>query len=458
MHVTFCGAAETVTGSCHLIEASGKRILVDCGMFQGERSLRQRNREPFPFEPSSIDCLVLSHAHLDHCGLVPKLVRDGFRGEILCTPPTAEIARVILADSAHIQVEDAAYRARKARRRGERAEPPIYDMGDVLDAVSLFGRQPGYAEVTRIAGEVDLVLHDAGHILGSSIVELRAEGKTLVFSGDLGNLHQPIVQDPSSPPAADAVLIESTYGDRRHKTIEDSVGELREAIQTVIGRGGNLLIPSFALERTQEVLYEIFLMWRKRELPACAIYLDSPLAIATTRIFARYPDWFDAEGQALFATDPNPFSFPPLRFSQTTDESKRINAKSGGAVIIAGSGMCSGGRIIHHLRHNLWNDRCGIVFVGYQAAGTLGRRIVDGADRVNVFGEEVSVRASVWTVNGFSSHADQPILVDWLRRAGAPKVFLVHGELSGLQGLASRVKQDLGLDARIARWKETVEI
>ena len=458
MKVTSYGAAETVTGSCHLVETRDRRILLDCGLFQGGHSLEDRNRTAFPFSASEIDTVVLSHAHLDHCGLLPKLVRDGFGGEIVCTPPTAEIARVILADSAHIQTEEAAYRARKARRRGETSRPPIYDMGDVLETVTRFGRQPEYRDITPLGDGIEVVLHDAGHILGSAIIELRSEGKTLVFSGDLGNLHQPIVRDPTPAPKADAVLVESTYGDRKHRTIDESVSELEEALQTVIGRGGNLLIPSFALERTQEVLYELFLLWQAGRMPKCKIFLDSPLAIATTRIFAKYPDYFDAEGRALFAKEPDPFRFPPLEYSQTTDESKRINALPSGNVIIAGSGMCTGGRIIHHLRHNLWNEKSGVVFVGYQASGTLGRRIVEGTDHVRIYGEDLAVRASVWTVNGFSSHADQPILIDWLRSASADKIVLVHGEESSFAGLAARVKTDLGKTAHIARWKVPIEI
>ena len=458
MHVTSYGAAETVTGSCHLVETNGRKILLDCGLFQGGHELDARNHNPFPFKASDVDTVVLSHAHLDHCGLLPKLVHDGFAGEIVCTPPTAEIARVILADSAHIQTEEASYRARKAKRRGEAARPPIYDMGDVLETVTHFGRRPEYGKATPLGDGIEVILHDAGHILGSAIVELRDGKKTLVFSGDLGNLHQPIVRDPTPAPHADVVLVESTYGDRRHRTLDESVSELRDALQTVIGRGGNLLIPSFALERTQEVLYELFLLWRSGEMPKCKIILDSPLAIATTRIFAKYPEYFDDEGRALFTGDPNPFQFPPLEYSQTTDESKRINALPEGNVIIAGSGMCTGGRIIHHLRHNLWNEQSGVVFVGYQAGGTLGRRIVEGADRVRIFGEELSVRASIWTVNGFSSHADQPILIDWLRSASADKIVLVHGEETSFAGLAARVKADLGKTAQVARWKQPIEI
>ena len=458
MRITFCGAAETVTGSCHLVETEGLRVLLDCGLFQGPREIEGRNRGSFPFAPTDIDFVLLSHAHLDHVGLVPRLVREGFGGEVVATPPTAEIAKVILMDSAHIQVEEASYWARKARRGGKKALPPLYDVGDVLDSLDAFRRRVPYDKPLSLGNGVEAVFHDAGHILGSATIELRVEGKTLLFSGDLGNRHRPIVRDPSDPPRADVVLVESTYGNRRHRSIEESVAELKEAIDAVIGRGGNLLIPSFALERTQEVLYELFCLWQKQELPECKIFLDSPLAIATTRIFARYPEYFDEEGREVFSHSPNPFRFPPLHYTQTTEESKRINAVPKGNIIIAGSGMCSGGRIIHHLRHNLWREESGVILVGFQARGTLGRTIIDGAKRVNIFGEEIAVQAQVWTVNGFSAHADQPILLDWLKKADPEHLFLVHGEGQVLKDFKQTIAETLDIDAQIAVWQNSAEV
>jgi len=458
MRITFCGAAETVTGSCHLVEVDGLRLLLDCGLFQGGRQREDLNREPFPFDPKEIDAVLLSHAHLDHAGRLPLLVRQGFSGKILCTAPTAEIAKLMLADSAHLQIEEASYRARKARRRGETAESPLYDMADVLHCAELFHPVTGYDQPTKINDRVSCVFHDAGHILGSASIELETSNGRLLFSGDLGNRHQPIVRDPSPPPAVDVLLVESTYGDRAHRSMDDTVTEFKTAIETVIPNNGNLLIPSFALERAQEVLYELFLLWNNGELPRCRIFLDSPLAISTTRVFARYPEYFDAEGQEIFAAHPNPFDFTPLRYTQTTDESKEINKKSRGNIIIAGSGMCTGGRIIHHLRHNLWHKNSGILFVGYQAVGTLGRRIVDGAERVRIFGEEVASTAHVWTVNGFSSHADQPILLDWIRQAAPEHLFLVHGEDDTLRAFADRIREELSLEPHVAKWQETIEI
>ena len=458
MKITFCGAAKTVTGSCHLVEDSGLRILLDCGLFQGGHRREDLNRDPFPFDPKSIDAVLLSHAHLDHTGRLPLLVQRGFSGPIYCTAPTAEIAKLMLADSAHLQMEEASYRARKARRRGETADPPLYDMSDVLRCAELFHSVDGYDRRIQLNEQVSCVFHDAGHILGSAAVELATSNGKLLYSGDLGNRHQPIVRDPSPPPPVDVLLVESTYGDRAHRSMADTLVEFRSSIDEVIPHDGNLLIPSFALERAQEVLYELFILWKTNALPRCRIFLDSPLAISTTHVFGRYPEYYDAEGQRVFSGDPHPFRFAPLRFTQTTDESKEINKASRGNIIIAGSGMCTGGRIIHHLRHNLWHEKSGVLFVGYQASGTLGRRIVDGADQVRIFGEEIKVAARVWTTNGFSSHADQPILLDWIRRADPEHLFLVHGERDTLDAFAARVREQLSLNPQIAEPKQTVEI
>jgi len=328
----------------------------------------------------------------------------------------------------------------------------------VLRCVELFRPIEAYGRETSLRGKLSCILHDAGHILGSACVELRTSSGNLLFSGDLGNRHRPIVRDPSAPPRADVVLVESTYGNRQHRTMEESVVELEEALRTVIPAGGNLLIPSFALERTQEVLYELFILWKSRRLPRCAIYVDSPLATSTTRVFERFADYFDDEGRRVFSVSPNPFEFPPLTYVETMEESKRLNAQPGGSVILAGSGMCNGGRIVHHLRHNLWNAVSGVVFVGYQGVGTLGRVLVDGASSVRIFGEDVSVRARIWTVGGFSSHADQAGLLDWVRQAARGRLFLVHGEPDTLKAFAGALRTELGVEPEIAARGETVAL
>lgn len=458
MRITFCGAAGMVTGSCHLVETGGLRILLDCGYFQGGRERENLNEDAFPFDPASIDVVLLSHAHLDHAGRLPLLVRRGFSGDIRCTRPTAEIARLMLVDSAQLQMNETAYRARKAKRRGEESPKPLYDLTDVVRCSELFRPTDGYGTAIRLNDQVSAVFHDAGHILGSAAIELQTKAGRLLYSGDLGNRHQPIVRDPAPPPKVDVLLVESTYGDRRHRSMQETVEEFRTAIEDVIPNGGNLLIPSFALERSQEVLYELFRLWQQDLLPRCRVYLDSPLAIATTRVFERHVEYFDAEGREVFSAQPNPFDFTPLRFTQSTEESKEINKASRGNIIIAGSGMCTGGRIVHHLRHNLWHNASGVLFVGYQAVGTMGRRIVDGAQRVSIFGEEVAVRARIWTTNGFSSHADQAILLDWIRQADPENLVLVHGEDNTLQAFSQAIREQLSLNPHIARHEEVLEI
>ncbi|HAF71118.1 TPA: MBL fold metallo-hydrolase [Candidatus Acetothermia bacterium] len=438
MQITFWGAAGTVTGSCHLVEAAGIKLLLDCGMFQGHEE--GKNRRPFPFDPKEVDYVVLTHAHLDHCGMIPRLVREGFAGQVLSTPPTADLARLILLDAAHLQEEEAERQARKAARRGEPPPTPLFDLGDVLSAMDHFSLRVGYGQEVELAPGVKVKLHDAGHILGSAMVELSAAGHSLLYSGDLGSWGRPIVRDPSDPPRTDLLICEGTYGDRTHRSFQESVAEFQEALVTVLGRGGTVLIPSFALERTQEVLYVLYLLWKERHLPRdTRIVLDSPLGSGITRAFARYPDWFDEEGQRLFSEAENPFRFPALSIVRSAEESRRLNDAGGGYVIIAGSGMCTGGRIVHHLRHRLWRGEDGVVFVGYQAQGTLGRAIVDGAKRVRVLGEEVAVKADIWTINGFSAHADQEELVRWALEARPPRAFLVHGEDRALSALARRL-------------------
>jgi metallo-beta-lactamase family protein len=449
MKLSFHGADQGVTGSCHLLEFRGKRILVDCGMYQGGRELAEENAEPFGFEPRDIDVLLLTHAHLDHCGRIPLLVKRGFTGEIITTAATVELARLVMLDAAGLQEEEARYRSRKSRRhhgnhRGNHREEeePLYTTLDTLNSLDYFGRKARYDQPLEVVPGIRATFLDAGHILGSAsiLLELDNGGRThrLLFSGDLGYSGRAILRDPAPPPVVDTVVMETTYGDRLHKQLQPSIEELYAVINDTIGRGGNVIIPTFALERAQEILYYL----REgvedgRITHFINVFLDSPMAISATEIFRRHPECFDH--QTLQSTDGggDPFALPGLHFTRETAESIAINQVSSGAVIMAGSGMCTGGRVRHHLKHNLWDQRSSVVFVGYAAQGTLARRIIDGADSVRIFGEDIPVRASVHTIGGFSAHADQAELLAWHRRTGQPKTtFLVHGEPDSMRVFA----------------------
>lgn len=462
MKLTFHGAAKTVTGSCTLLQIDKLKILIDCGMWQGPEEIESRNWLPFGFPPSKIDYVILTHAHLDHCGLIPRLVREGFSGEILCTEPTRDLARLILTDSAQLQEEEAAVLSKKERRRGGSPVRPLYEIEDVLNSLDRFADPVPFNKTIDLAKGVKLQLRDAGHVLGAAFVQVRVarkRPKRLLFSGDLGNRDKLLTPDPSEPEPADVVILESTYGDRAHRSMRDSIAELRQALLLTFARGGNVLIPSFALERSQELLAVLFQLYKRKELPGCQIFLDSPLAISTTRVFRRYSEYLKPEEAQTLAHSPNPFDFPALRFARTPDESRAINAISSHAIIIAGSGMCTGGRILHHLKHQVWRSECSLVFVGYQAEGTLGRRLIEGARTVRIFGEEIAVRAQIWTINGFSAHADQPGLLRWLSHAQKPEqIFLVHGEMPSSRALKHAIQTKLGCTAHIADWKETIEL
>ena len=444
MKLSFHGAARTVTGSCHLLEACGKRILVDCGLLQGGHALERENAEPFGFDPRSIDLVLLTHAHLDHCGRLPLLVKQGFRGEIVATAATRDLTRLVLLDSAHLQEEDARRRARQAQRGGQRAaEAPLYTLIDVLDALDRFGRSVDYRETVTISDGLRVTFHDAGHILGSAsiLVEAAEDGaaRRILFSGDLGSAGRPLLGPPAPPAAADIVVMETTYGDRRHRSYRDSIEELHAAIRDTFARGGNVIVPTFALERAQELLYAIRTgIAAGREQASVQVFLDSPMAISATEIFRRHPECYGPELAALFAQGQDPFSVPGLHVVRDASESMALNRIPGGAIIMAGSGMCTGGRVRHHLKHNLWRPEAGIVFVGFAAIGTLARQIIDGARSVRLFGEEIPVRAAIHTINGFSGHADQQELLAWRRAVGGgTTTFLVHGELEAMGKFAA---------------------
>ncbi len=464
MKLTFHGAAKTVTGSCTLLQIDKLKILIDCGLWQGSEEVESRNWLPFGFPPSTIDYVILTHAHLDHCGLIPRLVREGFAGEILCTEPTRDLARLLLTDSAQLQEEEAAVLSKKERRRGGSPIRPLYEIEDVLNSLDRFADPVPLNKTIDLAKGVQLQFRDAGHILGAAFVQLkvterRKSPKRLIFSGDLGNTDKLLTPDPADPQPADVVVIESTYGDRTHRSMRESIAELRQALLLTFARGGNVLIPSFALERSQELLAVLFQFYKRKELPGCQIFLDSPLAISATRAFRRYSQYLKPHEAQALRHSPNAFDFPALRFARTPEESKAINSLTSHAIIIAGSGMCTGGRILHHLKHQLWRPECSVVFVGFQAEGTLGRRLIEGARTARIFGEEIAVRAQIWTINGFSAHADQAGLLRFLTQARKPeKIFLVHGEMPNLLAFKQAIQTKLGRTAHIADWKETVEL
>jgi metallo-beta-lactamase family protein len=444
MKLSFHGADRDVTGSCHLLEAQGKRILVDCGLYQGGRDLDEENREDFGFDPGSIDLLLLTHAHLDHCGRIPLLVRQGFRGEIVATAATHELARVVLLDAAHLQEEEAERHTRHAHRHGHPPPEPLYGVLDALNALGRFGRTASYGRPIELAPHLSASFHDAGHILGSAsirIEETDGEHRSVIFSGDLGNLDRPILRDPQTPPQADTVVMETTYGDRRHKALAPSIGELYQAITDTLARGGNVIIPTFALERAQEILYYLREGIESGQLPASLpVFLDSPMAISATEIFRHHPECYDAEANALFREGKDHFSLPALRFTRETADSMALNRLVGGAVIMAGSGMCTGGRVRHHLRHNLWRKDSSIVFVGYAAPGTLARILIDGAKQVKLFGDQIPVRARLHTINGFSAHADVDELLAWQRALAPARTVLVHGDERAMRSFAGQLK------------------
>ncbi len=449
MKLHFYGAARTVTGSCFMLEGKST-ILVDCGMFQG--SVEKRNFRPFPFNCEGVDAVLLTHAHIDHIGLLPKLVRCGFSGDVYCTGATKVIAEHMLYDSAKIQEEEARTMTRKNLRRGKPPVEPLYTEEDVRDCFRLKWKVI-YPDRERELLEYTVRAREAGHVLGSVFLEVEGERK-ITFSGDLGERPKLIIRDPEMPDKTDFLLVESTYGDRNHESLEKSIEELKDAINTTLAMGGNVVIPSFALERTQEILYVLHRLYESGEIPDCPVFLDSPLAIDITEIFMRHRELYNREAYEE-AKRGNPFVVPGLKFTRSVDESKEINEVSG-AIIIAGSGMCNGGRIKHHLKHNLWRKESSIVFVGYQAKGTLGRRIVDGAKKVRIYGEEIAVKARIYTINGFSAHAGRDFLAEWAVRARAKKTFVVHGEFEKSAKLAELLRER-GLSCEIPEWRSCFE-
>lgn len=446
----FHGAAGEVTGSCYLLRVNGSKLLLDCGLIQGRPRDEVRNSEPFPFEPSSIDAVILSHAHLDHSGRLPLLVRRGFRGPIYAHEATRDLCRIMLQDAAYISEKEAEWENTKRRRKGLALREPLYTSDDALKALQQF-RTLHFEGITEVMSGISLRLKDAGHILGSSLVELWLQegelSRKLVFSGDLGHRGAPVMRDPARIREADLVIMESTYGDRVHRSWDETWQEMASILEQAAGSGGNVLIPAFSVGRTQDLLYSFAHHFQQWGMKNWTLFLDSPLAIEATEVYARHPELYDAEARKLFSGGRKPFSPPNLHISRSAEESMAINRIHSGAIIIAGSGMCDGGRIKHHFKHNIWRRNCHVVIVGFQAAGTLGRRLVDGARHIRLWGETVKVAARIHTLGGLSAHADHEGLLAWYDTfEGRPPLVLTHGEENARRQLAVGLRQRLGVE------------
>jgi metallo-beta-lactamase family protein len=461
MKLSFLGAAQNVTGSRYLLEAGGKRILVDCGLYQ-ERDFRARNWDPFPVPPKSIDLILLTHAHLDHSGYLPRMVKNGFRGRVYLTQVTAEIAKIALLDSARLLTEDAEYKKKrhaKEKRKGPYPEVPLYTEADAEKSFPLFKRVR-YGEPVEVGDGLEATYHDAGHILGASHVTLRVthngEARTILFSGDIGRWDKPILRDPTIIEQADYVVMESTYGNRDHEDSGDVDDMLEDVVNSTCRRGGNICIPSFAIGRTQEVLYRLNELLVENRIPHCSVFIDSPMAVRVTEVFKQHRELFDEEMMDYIRDGQSPFRFPELKMVTSVRDSKAINSVKKGALIIAGSGMCTGGRIKHHLANNIDRKESTVLFVGYQAVGTLGRHIVDGATEVRLFGKKYPVRARVTQINGFSAHADRGELMKWVSGlAPDPRhVFVTHGEPESAQAMAGLLRQEKGWKVSVPEYKE----
>ena len=463
MKITFLGAARTVTGSCYLVEVGAKKFLVDCGMFQGSKLVKAFNEKEFLFHPGELDAVVLTHAHVDHSGLLPKLVKEGYHGPIYCTKSTKELCSILLPDSAHIQEGDAEFANRKGMRAGKKEVVPLFTVDDADRALKLF-RIRDFGEEFKVVDGETVKFKVAGHILGSSFIEMHVEedGKStnLIFTGDIGQPNQPIIEDPATVCGADFIITESTYGNRVHEAY-DKEGELAKIVNEVVERGGNLVIPAFAVGRTQVLLYYFQKLQAEGRIPQVPIYVDSPMANKATVITMTNPEEYDEEARALYEMQGNHLvNMPNLRFTATAQESMAINTTPGPKIILSASGMADAGRILHHLKHNLWRQECGVIFAGYQAEGTLGRQIVEGAKRVKIMGETISVAATIYNMKGFSAHADKEQLLAWFSGMQTrPKCFFVtHGEVDAALTLADELGRKLGTATYVPHFGDSVEI
>ena len=474
MKITFLGATKTVTGSNYLVEAAGKKFLVDCGMYQGKVTGELENEDPFLFNPSEIDFVLLTHAHIDHSGRIPKLYIEGYKNPVYATKATCELCEIMLPDSGHIQEVEIEWRNRKRIREGKEALPPLYTAEDAIRSLELF-EKVNYDEIVEITDSLRVRFNDAGHMLGSSIIEIWAteDGKTTkaVFTGDLGNNDLPLLDAPTMISNADYLVMESTYGNRLHMRNDDKAKLFLDIVSETLDKEGTVIIPSFAVGRTQEILYEINRLKEEHKddeefmrkydtLMRVPVYVDSPLAISATEIFKKNTDLFEDEIKERIIHGDNPLEFPGLQFTRTADESKLLNEKNDPCIIISASGMCEVGRIKHHLKHNLWKETSTILFVGYQAPGTLGRSIIDGAKKVKIFGEEIAVNARVEYIEGYSGHADQEWLLNFVYSFHNPPkhIFLVHGEEEGQEVLKQKIEETAKIPVSIPNYAEQYEL
>ena len=456
MKIKFCGATIGVTGSCHLLTTDNHKILLDCGQFQGGKEMEKLNEEPFPFNPEEVECVILSHAHIDHCGRLPLLAKRGFKGAIYCTDATADLLEVMLMDSAYIHEKDAEWQTRKNARTGKPPVEPLYTVKDAENALKLV-KPVLYDQLIELNDQTKIVFNDAGHILGSAVTEIWVTENDvtskIVFSGDLGVMDRPILRNPVKIKKADYVIMETTYGNRLHPANATSIDELISIVLKTVKRGGSVIIPSFAVGRTQELIYQFNMFYEQHPeysevLDKVNVYIDSPMATTATEVFKKNAQVFDEETRNYILSGDNPLDFKNLKFTRNTADSQMLNNDKTPKIIISASGMCEAGRIRHHLKHNLWDSRNSIIFVGYQAEGTLGRLLIEGAKEVKLFGETVMVGAEIYNLQGFSGHADQKGLLDWLGgfQVQPKQIFLVHGEEDSKNDFAAKVKEKFGYD------------